>query len=328
MLRGSSPIQLSQLDISPALQAGALEQQAAVNLATGIQQGIQNFQAKKEEKKQQQMTSSLLKQYLPEGTDDEAINALARDKDLRNNFFDFLGAQGMAQAKLREAELEASKLSPAIEKSVFETSIQPKIGDANLARTRSLKAEEGISLLDKGLETGFGENVKLELKKFGNAFLGTDFDVSDQEVFKSQVEPLMLQYLEETKGAISDREMATFASWSAGLTKDPESNKRILKAVKNMADRQIKVNNFYSDLLTKTSDVRSINLELEKFINDEASKNPIFVGGEGSVSDVSPKIDTSNVITTQEQFDALPVGAEYRESPNGPIFIKKIADGI
>ena len=47
MLRGSTPIQLSQLDISPAIQAGALEQQAAVNLATGIQQGIQNFQAKR-----------------------------------------------------------------------------------------------------------------------------------------------------------------------------------------------------------------------------------------------------------------------------------------
>ncbi|MHA2085862.1 MAG: hypothetical protein ACXABD_19135 [Candidatus Thorarchaeota archaeon] len=299
-----------------------MEQQAAVNLATGIQQGIQNFQAKKEEKKQQQMTSSLLKQYLPEGTDDEAISALARDKDLRNNFFDFLGAQGMAQAKLREAEAEASKLSPAIEKSIFETSIKPKIGDANLARTRSLKAEEGINLLNQGLDTGFGENVKLELKKFGNAFLGTDFDVSDQEVFKSQVEPLMLKYLEETKGAISDREMATFASWSAGLDKDAKSNKRILQSVKNMADRQIKVNNFYADLLMKTNDVRRINLELEKFINDEASNNPIFVGGEGGVSDVSPKVDTSDIITTQEQFNALPSGAEYRESPNGRIFIK------
>ena len=323
MLRGSSPIQLSQLDISPAIQAGALEQQAAVNLATSIQQGIQNFQAKKEEKKQQQMTSSLLKQYLPEGTDDEAINALARDKDLRNNFFDFLGAQGMAQAKLREAEVESQKLSPQLEKGIFETSIEPKIGDATLARTRSLKAEEGINLLNKGLDTGFGENVKLELKKFGNAFLGTDFDVSDQEVFRSQVEPLMQQYIQETKGSISDSEMAMFASWNAGLTKDAKSNKRILQAVKNMADRQIKVNNRYADLLMQTNDVRKINLELEKFINDEASKNPIFVGGEGSVSDVSPKLDTSDIISTQEQFDALPAGAEYRESPNGPIFIKK-----
>lgn len=289
MLRGSTPVQLAQLDITPALQAGAMEQQAALNLATGIQQGIQNFLSKKEEKKQQQMTASLLKQYLPEGTDDEAINALSRDKDLRNNFFDFLGAQGMAAAKQAEALAESQRLSPSIEKSVFETSIEPKIGDASLARTRSLKAEEGIALLDKGLKTGFGENVKLELKKFGNAFLGTDFDVSDQEVFKSQVEPLMLQYLDQTKGAISDKEMATFAGWSAGLTKDPESNKRILQAVKNMADRQIKVNNFYSELLTRTSDVRRINLELEKFINDEASKNPIFVGGEGGVS---PKNDT------------------------------------
>ena len=289
MLRGSSPIQLSQLDISPAIQAGALEQQAAVNLATGIQQGIQNFQAKKEEKKKQQMTASLLKQYLPEGTEDDAINALARDKDLRNNFFDFLGAQGMAAAKVREAEVAANQISPRIEQGIFDTSIKPKIGDATLARTRSLKAEEGIRLLDQGLKTGFGENVKLELKKFGNAFLGTDFDVSDQEVFSSQVEPLMNEYIQETKGSISDSEMAMFASWTANLTKDAESNKRMLQAVKNMADRQIKVNNFYAELLMQTNDVRTINLELEKFINDEASKNPIFVGGE---SGVSPKNDT------------------------------------
>jgi hypothetical protein len=31
-----------------------------------------------------------------------------------------------------------------------------------------------------------------------------------------------------------------------------------------MADRQIKVNNFYADLLMKTNDVRRINLELCK----------------------------------------------------------------
>jgi hypothetical protein len=325
--RGVSPVTLSQLDVRPAVEAAQMVAAAKANLNSSIGQSLQKFQEKQQAKKQKDMTISLLKDYMP-GYDDDAYKALAGDKDLRNNFFDLVGAQNMAAAKMRQAEVESKQLSPQLEKGIFETSIQPKIGDANLARTRSLKAEEGINLLDQGLDTGFGENVKLELKKFGNAFLGTDFDVSDQEVFKSQVEPLMLQYLEETKGAISDREMATFASWSAGLDKDAKSNKRILKSVKNMADRQIKVNNFYADLLMKTNDVRRINLELEKFINDEASKNPIFVGGEGSVSDVSPKLDTSNVITTQEQFDALPVGAEYRESPNGPIFIKKIADGI
>ena len=56
MLRGSSPIRLSQLDISPAIQAGALEAQAAVNLASSVNQAIKDFSDKQEEKKQKKMT--------------------------------------------------------------------------------------------------------------------------------------------------------------------------------------------------------------------------------------------------------------------------------
>ena len=53
MLRGSmSPIELSQLDISPALQAGALEQQAIAGMSSALQTPIVvEFAQKQEEKK-------------------------------------------------------------------------------------------------------------------------------------------------------------------------------------------------------------------------------------------------------------------------------------
>ena len=275
MLRGSTPIQLSQLDITPAIQAAALEQQAAVNLATGIQQGIQNFQAKKEEKKQQQMTASLLKQYLP-GADDQAVNALARDKDLRNNFFDFLGAQSMARAQELEYILESQKLSPELEKQIIKSSITPMLGDAAQARINLDRSNEGIALLNKGVKTGSFEDVKLEGKKFINNFLGGGFDVADQETFGMRVGPIMQQYIAETKGAVSDREFATFQSWSAGLTKDPESNRRSLEVVKNMAERVIRINEYYAKLLSDPSnDTRKINLKLTEFIRKESIENPI-----------------------------------------------------
>ena len=51
MLRGSSPIQLQQLDISPAIRAGALEQQGIAQVASGLQSAIMEFAQKQQEKK-------------------------------------------------------------------------------------------------------------------------------------------------------------------------------------------------------------------------------------------------------------------------------------
>lgn len=87
MLRGSTPIQLRQLDISPAIQAGALEQQAAVNLASGINDAIKNFTEKQEEKKQKKMTISALEELVP-GMSKEFYTAAAGNKDLQSSLID------------------------------------------------------------------------------------------------------------------------------------------------------------------------------------------------------------------------------------------------
>ena len=98
MLRGSSPIQLSQLDISPALQAGALEQQAAVNLASSVNEAIKDFSNKQEEKKQKKMTIAALEELVP-GMSKEFYAAASTDKDLRNSLIDAEEARKRAEAE-------------------------------------------------------------------------------------------------------------------------------------------------------------------------------------------------------------------------------------
>ena len=106
MLRGSTPIRLSQLDISPAIQAGALEQQAAVNLATGINKAIENFQVKQEQKKQKEMTTSALRQFVP-GLDEELYKAASNDPDVKKMVLEY----GATQQEL-EAQREAREQGP------------------------------------------------------------------------------------------------------------------------------------------------------------------------------------------------------------------------
>jgi len=108
MLRGTTPIQLSQLDITPAIQAAALEQQAAVNLAGSINQAVQNFQAKQEERKQKEMTVSALRSFVP-GLSEDLYKAAANDKGVRDNLMLF-GREQRKSADLSAKEIEAAQL--------------------------------------------------------------------------------------------------------------------------------------------------------------------------------------------------------------------------
>jgi hypothetical protein len=65
MLRKSSPIQLQQLDISPALQAGALEQQGIAQVASGLQTAILEFSQKQQEKKIKRERDAQIDAFLP-----------------------------------------------------------------------------------------------------------------------------------------------------------------------------------------------------------------------------------------------------------------------
>ena len=111
MLRGSTPIQLSQLDISPAIQAGALEQQAIVNLASSINQAIQNFQVKQEEKEQEKIGISAIQSIL--GIDDPNLaKAVYKDEAVRDAY----QKQSEIDAELELARTKTPKPSAQEEK--------------------------------------------------------------------------------------------------------------------------------------------------------------------------------------------------------------------
>ena len=103
MLRGSSPIQLSQLDISPAIQSAALEQQAAVNLAGSINKTIQEFQQKKIEKEEKAANISAIQNMLD--LDKETATALVKNPDL---------VSLVKQQREQERESELMGMEPTI----------------------------------------------------------------------------------------------------------------------------------------------------------------------------------------------------------------------
>lgn len=65
MLQGSTPVQLAQLDISPAIRAGALEQQGIQQMASGLQTAILEFSQKQEEKRVKRERDAQIDSFLP-----------------------------------------------------------------------------------------------------------------------------------------------------------------------------------------------------------------------------------------------------------------------
>ncbi len=127
MLRGSSPIRLSQLDISPALQAGALEAEAAVNLASSVNQAVQDFQAKQQEKEMTKMRAQTIEQFLPNlgiaaGTAEakQVANVLAKDPQALKSMSDLITIGGQRQKQeILASEFEASKADEeALQKAI------------------------------------------------------------------------------------------------------------------------------------------------------------------------------------------------------------------
>jgi hypothetical protein len=119
---------------------------------------------------------------------------------------------------------------------VEQTYIQPIVEGFGRSQELGRKAQVGLELLEQGVETGFGQEFLMQAKKGLTAAGFGDFDISNQELFKQQIEPMMMDFIQNTKGAISEREMDLFGSWTAGLGKSVEGNRKILKAMEKAAE--------------------------------------------------------------------------------------------
>jgi len=197
MLRGSSPITLSQLDISPAIQAGALEQQAAVNLASSVNQAVLDFQAKQQEKEMTKMRAQTIEQFLPNlgiaaGTAEakQVASVLAKDPQALKSMSDLITIGGQRQKQeILASEFEASKAD--------EEALQKAI---------SVNIDTEGNLDKSGLESAYlefgGTNLKaLDLfKEPGEIKVDPETGIITQDgVYKGQVATKLLLKDEDTK---------------------------------------------------------------------------------------------------------------------------------
>ena len=196
MLRGSTPIQLRQLDISPAIEAGALEQQAIVNMYSGIQQGIQNFQDKQEKKQQNEMTVNALKQFVP-GLGDDVYKAISKDPQILKSMDDIANIQQARQEReILATEFEASKAD-----------------DEALQKAISVNIDTEGNLDKSGLESSYlelgGTNLKLLdlFKEPGEVKVNPETGIITQDgVFKGQV-PSSLLDIEPTESELKLKQL-------------------------------------------------------------------------------------------------------------------------
>jgi len=191
--------------------------------------------------------------------------------------YDFLLSQGVPPQEATErafgaggttVNLPGDPVEDPVADAMLETSIIPVIEMTKSINDSANIARVGLELLDQGTQTGFGETFKLEGKKFLNLLGVGEFDVSDQELFRNQVEPLMMNFVEKTKGAISNAEMNLFRSWSAGLPNTVEGNKKILKAIlRAQKNHQGSLKIIQDAKLEGITDAFVINQRIQDYLN-------------------------------------------------------------
>lgn len=222
MLRGSSPIRLSQLDISPAIQAGALEAQAAVNLASSVNQAVQNFQAKQQEKEMTKMRAQTIEQFLPNlgiaaGTAEakEVANVLAKDPQALKSMSDLITIGGQRQKQeMIATEFEASRADEEALQKAISVNITPEgtldksglesayleFGGTNL-KVLDLFKEPGEVKVDP--ETGIITQDGAYKGQVATQLLlkGKDEDVKDDEIIPSVDTVPTFNTIEEAEAA-------------------------------------------------------------------------------------------------------------------------------
>ena len=92
-----------------------------------------------------------------------------------------------------------------------------------------IKIQRGIGLLEGGVRTGFGASFALKAKQVAEAFgIDTKNLAETEELFTILGDQVMAR-INQTKGAVSEKEMELFQQYSAGPGKTPEGNKKILQ---------------------------------------------------------------------------------------------------
>jgi len=146
--------------------------------------------------------------------------------------------------------------------------------EANGNATVDIKRyQQSLAILDTGIYTGTGADSIQAFRKFG-ILMGvvgenTTIDAANIEQFRSNALESALKYVQQTSGAISEKEMALFQAAAQGLDKTPEANRLLIKTAMRVAqwqkDRDLALNSWHSENATKNPSGSSAKVYMAKW---------------------------------------------------------------
>lgn len=166
------------------------------------------------------------------------------------------------------------------------------IAAGSTAMRDSVNLQRGIELLaDPEVRTGTGAGLQVKLQRLGQA-LGIDTKgIAQTEQLQQILGDAVLARVNQTKGSISDKEMALFDAYSASLNKTAEGNTKILQALLRVKQRDVEIAKMVNDLRRKGED----EFQIQTAVDDYRLTHNIWDGL------TPPTADTDQATTTGSQ---------------------------
>ena len=186
--------------------------------------------------------------------------------NIRNSRASSMFGGGVDQRLGAQATQDAKGLQKALDKSQDSIKgVSRKIAQYN----------QSLAILDTGVFVGTGANLVQGVRSMavamGVANEDTVIDEANYSRFQSLAIDAAMDYIEQTKGAVSDKEMLLYAKASQGTDKSPEANRIILKTAKRAAqwrkNKDLALNTWVSinkDKFPSSADLKVFEAKWEK----------------------------------------------------------------
>jgi len=223
------------------------------------------------------------------------------------------GGKPLSDIAKLAADLKAGRITPAEYKAAIDIKMKPLIGGAetaakkapweryqegrniiNAAKKSLTTLDEMSKLLERGLDTGPLAGLTADARAIVSSLGGTvdQQRVADAQQFRNLTMDLVMKRISQTKGSISEKEMAAFERSVAGLANTPQGNKQIIAMAKNLLRKEMMWANYRNQLVASEKySVFEIDAMSDAFRDKLADKDPLQVP---SGTTVKPAKEMSN----------------------------------
>ena len=155
-----------------------------------------------------------------------------------------------------------------------------KAMDPDQLRENNQNLQTMKDLLDEGVQTGFGEETRLNISKaLDFAFPGQGFDknIASAEQFIASSQQIILPLVKMLGVNPTDKDLDFVVKGSASFAKSPDGNRLMLQAIELANSRKIEMNGLVSGWLNENYELAQSNplkarADLQTFMNTEGKK--------------------------------------------------------